>query len=102
MLDDYGALIEDGRIRVLDHGGHIKGILAFIPQEDTMLLDNVAVASSARGTGLGCRLIHPAEQSAREAGYRTIRLYTNEAMVENVAMYLRLGYFETHRVEEKG
>jgi ribosomal protein S18 acetylase RimI-like enzyme len=43
-----------------------------------------------------------AESTARAAGYRCIRLYTNEAMTENIGLYSRLGYVETHRAEEKG
>lgn len=35
-------------------------------------------------------------------GYPEIRLYTHECMVENIAMYPRLGYEESHRVTEKG
>ena len=67
-----------------------------------MLLDNVAVAPEAQGSGLGRTMLQFAEHSARMAGYRHIKLYTNEAMTENVALYSRLGYVETHRVEEKG
>ena len=43
-----------------------------------------------------------AEAAAADAGYRRIRLYTNEAMTENIELYTRIGYSETHRVEEKG
>lgn len=67
-----------------------------------MLLDNVAVAPEAQGTGLGRRMLAFAERAAVEAGYGTINLYTNEAMTENIALYTRLGYAETHRAEEKG
>ena len=43
-----------------------------------------------------------AERAAVDAGYRSIRLDTNEVMTENIALYTRIGYSETHRVEEKG
>jgi ribosomal protein S18 acetylase RimI-like enzyme len=42
-----------------------------------------------------------AEQAALRAGYRAIRLHTNEATTENIALYSRIGYVETHRGEEK-
>jgi ribosomal protein S18 acetylase RimI-like enzyme len=102
MHDDYGALIDDRRVLVVEHGGSVQGILVLIPQDDAMLLDNVAVAPSSQGLGLGRRMLQYAEQAAKEAGYRAIRLYTNEAMTENIRLYSALGYSETHRIEEKG
>lgn len=102
MLDDYGALISGGLVHVIESDGVVQGILVLIPRGDAMLLDNVAVAPAAQGLGLGRTLLAFAEQAARDAGYRFIRLYTNEAMIENIALYLRIGYRETHRGEEKG
>ena len=102
MLDDYEGLIRDGRVHVIEHGGVVQGILVLIPEADAMLLDNVAVAPAAQGLGLGRTLLVFAEQAARLAGYGCIRLYTNEAMTENIALYLRIAYRETHRGEEKG
>ncbi|MFL9873820.1 GNAT family N-acetyltransferase [Paraburkholderia megapolitana] len=102
MSDDYERLIDAGRVYVVEMEGTIQGILVLVPEPDAMLLDNVAVALSARGTGIGRRLLEYAEHSARAAGYRAIRLYTHETMTENIALYSRIGYTETHRAEEKG
>jgi GNAT superfamily N-acetyltransferase len=102
MLDDYAALIGEGRVYVVERDGNVKGVLVLVPELDAMLLDNVAVAPSAKGTGMGRRLLEFAEHAARVAGYRVIRLYTHEKMVENIALYSRIGYAETHRAEEKG
>jgi len=102
MLDDYGVLIRQGHVHVIETAGAIQGILVLLPLPDAMLLDNIAVAPSAQRTGVGRRLLHFAEQSARTAGFRLIRLYTHEKMTENIALYSRIGYVETHRVEEKG
>jgi GNAT superfamily N-acetyltransferase len=102
MLDDYAALIRKQRVYVLDNGGEIEGILVLIPQEGSMLLDNVAVSPRAQGLGLGRKLLEFAERSALDAGSSSITLYTNEAMTENIALYSRIGYIETHRAEEKG
>lgn len=102
MLDDYAALVADRHVHVLDIDGVVQAILVLIPQPDAMLLDNVAVAPARKGTGLGRVLLAFAEHMARQAGYRAIRLYTHEAMVENIALYTRLGFAETHRAEEKG
>jgi len=102
MLDDYGALIDAGQVHVAERDGAVQGILVLIPQDGAMLLDNVAVAPEAQGSGLGRLMLEFAEQAAIKAGYHAIRLYTNEAMTENIALYSRIGYAETHRVEEKG
>jgi GNAT superfamily N-acetyltransferase len=102
MLEDYGSLIGDGRVYVLEDDAGIAGLVVLIPEEHAMLLDNVAVKASARGRGYGRMLIAFAEATARAAGCRTIRLFTNERMTENLARYPRLGYVETHRNEEEG
>ncbi len=102
MLDDYRRLVEAGHVYVVDHDGAARGVLVLIPQDDAMLLDNVAVSPDAQGLGLGRHMLAFAERRAVSWGYRVIRLYTNEAMTENIALYSRLGYVETDRVEEKG
>jgi GNAT superfamily N-acetyltransferase len=103
MLDNYGALIREGRVHVaVDHGGVVQGVLVLLPERDAMLLDNVAVAPAAQGIGLGRTMLEFAEQAALHAGYRSIRLYTNEVMTENIQLYSRTGYSETHRGEERG
>lgn len=66
------------------------------------MLDNVAVAPEAQGRGLGRELLAFAEQRASDAGFREIRLYTNEAMTKNIDLYERFGYVETHRAVERG
>ncbi|KAI1757703.1 acyl-CoA N-acyltransferase [Xylaria castorea] len=102
LLDDYETLINARRATVIEVNGVVRGILVLIPENDAMLLDNVAVASSAQGLGLGRLLIAHAEQCAKMAGYHLIKLYTNEIMTRNIDCYTRLGYVETHRAEEKG
>ncbi len=102
MLDDYAARICARQVHVLEGQGAIQGILVLIPEERSMLLDNIAVSPGAQGLGYGRMLLEFAERSALDAGYDSIRLYTNEAMVENIALYSRIGFVETHRVEEKG
>src|SRR5205823_8749413 len=68
MRDDYAALIDDGRVHVLEDGGEIKGLVVLVPEQLSMLLDNVAVSPRAQGRGFGVRLIAFAEESARAAG----------------------------------
>lgn len=102
MLDDYDELVAEGHVYVLEDGGKIEGLVVLIPEDKTMLLDNVAVRPEAQGKGYGNRLIAFAEDQARAAGYKAIRLFTHELMTENQARYKYLGFVETHRGEEKG
>jgi len=102
MRDDYRALIARDQVYVAEYNGVVQGILVLTPQDDAMLLDNVAVAPGAQGLGLGRRLLEFAERAAIEARYSAIKLYTNEAMTKNIALYTRIGYAETYRIEENG
>ncbi|MBN9526034.1 MAG: GNAT family N-acetyltransferase [Alphaproteobacteria bacterium] len=102
MLDDYHALVADGRVTVVDHAGRPAGLIVLLPQPDHLLLDNVAVAPEAQGRGLGRRLIAFAEAEARRLGLHEIRLYTHITMTENITLYRRLGFVETHRGEQAG
>jgi ribosomal protein S18 acetylase RimI-like enzyme len=102
MLDDYGALIGRGLVHVFAQDRMVDGVLVLIPEAAAMLLDNVAVRPAAQGRGVGRALLAFAEAQARAAGYAAIRLYTHETMVENIALYRRIGFVETHRGEENG
>jgi ribosomal protein S18 acetylase RimI-like enzyme len=102
MLDDYPRLIRENRVYVLVMEEVIFGLLVLISQDKSMLLDNVAVSPGAQGRGYGRMLLEFAEHSAVDAGHDAISLYTNEAMAENIALYSRFGFVETHRAEEKG
>jgi ribosomal protein S18 acetylase RimI-like enzyme len=102
MRDDYAALIDAKRVHVLEDAGEIVGLVVLIPEQQAMLLDNVAVSPRAQGRGFGVRLIAFAEESARAAGFAVIRLYTQDIMTENLALYSRLGFVETHRGEAIG
>lgn len=103
MTEDYGALVAAGRVRVIEDAERgACGVLVLVPMEDAMLLDNIAVAPAAQGLGIGRQLLTEAEAVARTGGFERMRLYTHEKMVENIALYTRIGYRETHRVSEKG
>jgi GNAT superfamily N-acetyltransferase len=102
MLDDYQRRVADGAVWVIAQGHCLAGLIVLIPRPDHLLLDNVAVAPDHQGRGLGGRLLAFAESFARGRGYREIRLYTHEKMVESHRLYARLGYEETDRRIEAG
>ncbi len=52
------------------------------------------VAEAARGLGVGRRLMDALEAAAAEAGAQRVRLDTNQALTEAVAIYRKRGYAE--------
>ncbi len=102
MNDDYQARIAEGVVRVLTIRDEVAGLVVLLPKADYLLLDNVAVTPERQGSGLGRRLVAFAEAEALRLGYSEIRLYTNVAMHENLAIYSKLGYQEFGRVQEEG
>jgi ribosomal protein S18 acetylase RimI-like enzyme len=103
MLDDYGALIDAGGVHVLEaDDGRIVAIIVLLDKADHLLLDNIAVRRACQGQGLGRKLIAFAENEARRRGFAEIRLYTHVTMVENIALYTRLGFAETGRGDDGG
>ena len=65
--------------------------------DDHLLIWSVAVAEGQGGRGIGRALVAFAEAEAVRRGRSEVRLYTNRLMARNIALYLRLGYVETHR-----
>ncbi len=102
MTADYGRIVETGQAWVAERDDRIVGLLVLEPAQDHLLLESVAVAPHAQGLGVGGRLLQLAEEQARVHGLPEVRLYTNEAMVENLAYYPRHGYRETHRGTDSG
>ena len=102
MLDDYAARVLEGVVWVLEEGAAIVGIIVLLPMTNYLLLDNIAVSPARQGLGLGRRLLAFAEAEASRRGYREIRLYTYQTMVENQRLYASIGYEETGRGTEAG
>jgi DNA-binding MarR family transcriptional regulator len=69
------------------------GALCFIEGEPDQV-KRMWVARSARGLGLGRRLLSELEQRVRERGGRAIRLETNRRLAEAISLYRSSGYVE--------
>jgi DNA-binding MarR family transcriptional regulator/GNAT superfamily N-acetyltransferase len=68
--------------------------------EDVGEIKRMWVHHEWRGAGLGSRLLRHLEVTARELGYRTIRLDTNRTLTEAIAMYERAGYRTIERYND--
>jgi ribosomal protein S18 acetylase RimI-like enzyme len=103
MTYDYAAAIDgDEHVVVLVDDGAVAGVLVTVTHPDHVHVETVAVDPSAQGRGHGRTLLEYAESQARSRGVGQVRLYTNEAMTENLAMYPHLGYVEVDRRVEDG
>jgi ribosomal protein S18 acetylase RimI-like enzyme len=97
MSADYESLISEGKVWVAVEDRAIVGLVVLVLEPGDLLLENIAVAPAAQGRGVGSQLLRFTEDRARSAGRSSVRLYTNELMVENIAYYTRHQYVETHR-----
>lgn len=102
MREDYGLVLRDSQVTVVERGGDIVAVLVLKVAEEGLLLDNVAVDPAHQGKGLGRWLLAHAEAEARRQSYDSIYLYTQEAMTENLALYEGIGYVEYARRLEIG
>ena len=96
MQADYERAVREHRIDLAYRDGALAGLIETIALPDHLLIENVAVAPSWQGRGIGRALMAHAERLAAALRHRELRLYTNKAFAENVALYLKLGYHIDH------
>jgi ribosomal protein S18 acetylase RimI-like enzyme len=99
MTADYNASFLINRFDLLLDNGVLVGLVETVRQGDELMIVNVAVEPTHQGRGLGRRLMAHAEALAQAASLLATRLYTNKLMIENIALYKKLGYQlekETH------
>jgi N-acetylglutamate synthase-like GNAT family acetyltransferase len=102
MTADYATALGQSRVWVTEHDDTVVGALVTEAHTDHLLLETVAVTPGVQGMGYGRLLLERAEHDAVELGLTEVRLYTNEAMTENLSFYPRHGYRETHRAVDDG
>ena len=88
------------QVHVTEREGRVAGVLVLeVDAAGGAFIDNVAVHPAARGGGVGRQLLEHAEAQTRSLGDASITLSTHEKMVENQALYSRIGYMAfDHRV----
>ena len=97
MTADYAEAVKKQQVWVVEEGGQIIAVLGLIPEAGHLMVENIAVAVALQGQGLGRMLLAFAEAEALRQGLPEMRLYTAQAMTENIGLYLRFGYIETER-----
>ncbi|MCG8542708.1 MAG: GNAT family N-acetyltransferase, partial [Alphaproteobacteria bacterium] len=104
MTADYSEAVGRDMVWLIEGEDGLAATIVLVPdtRSGRLCIENVAVEPELQGNGLGRRLMRFAEEEARRLGFGTLYLYTNEAMTENIDLYTRLGYRETHREQLKG
>ena len=100
---DYAEAVEVSETWVACVDGDPVGFLVLSTDApDVLVLENVAVLPAHHGRGVGRALLELAEARASARGCTRIRLFTHVTMVENQALYERIGYTETRRSTDDG
>ena len=102
MGDDYARRQRDAQLYLASIGAEPVGIAVLVRADDHLEINNVAVHPRWQARGIGRALIAFAEEMARGLGVAELRLYTNVKLTENIALYTRVGFIETHRATQDG
>ncbi len=97
MHEDYAWRITRREVWIVERDGEDAGIMVLEPAADHLLIYSLAVASRHQGQGIGRWMIESAERMAQTAGLPELRLYTNDRMTRNLAIYRQAGFHETGR-----
>jgi ribosomal protein S18 acetylase RimI-like enzyme len=92
MTADYAEAVKKHRIDLLHIDGKLVALIEMIPQNDHLLIENVAVSPAFQNRGLGRRLLAHAERVTASLGCELVKLYTHKMFVKSIELYARYGY----------
>ena len=95
MGADYRRAIAEHDVLLARAGTTLAGIIETMMRADHLWIENIAVQPVLQGRGVGRLLLDASEDRARRAGLPELRLLTNAAFSDNVALYRRRGFAVT-------
>ena len=101
MLADFTRHITDDTVFIATNDV-ICGYVVLCHGPVGWRLDNIAVAPSSQGQGIGAALIRHSESFMAKKGAAYYQLYINELMHENIDLYHNSGFREIACREEHG
>ena len=97
LLDNCEEIIieQGGHIFFYQKNGVTLGTFALIKiKEDTFELGKMAVSRTARGQGIGQKMMQFCINFAQEAGWKKLLLYSNTSLENSIYIYKKFGFIE--------
>jgi ribosomal protein S18 acetylase RimI-like enzyme len=102
MLLDFEEHTRKQQVWVAEDADAVVGVLVQYETPDGFYIDTVAAAPRVHGSGVGRELLLFAEQEALRRRFDSVYLCTNSKMIENQALYTKVGYHEYDRKHQAG
>ena len=85
----------DEHLFLAGEGGNLLGCIFARPQADSVYVGKFAVRPDRQGEGIGRRLMHAAEDFARDSSHAVLELETRIELTENHETFAAMGFVRT-------
>lgn len=98
-LDEVAFELRDNLGCVATVDTRLVGVARAVADGELLLIGRIAIAPDQQGEGIGSRLLEAVERRGVESGCRRAELFTGSLSTQNIALYERLGYRESERID---
>jgi len=92
MKADYKVAVMEHLVDLLEVDRTLAALIEMIPNSESLLIENLAVAPGFQRRGYARVLLERAQETAFALGLQGLRLFTNRLFESNVDLYLRHGF----------